>query len=210
MEVTYALLMPVARLAASRRVSPNFFSWGCFASGLASGIAAGSGAIPLAGFLALAAGCCDMLDGMVARLGGIASDAGEILDAVVDRYSEFFFLSGLSIAYRHSLTVLLLVQAALLGSFLVSYSQAKSEAMAVSIPPGWMRRPERVSYLGAGALLSVMEPRYPLLVALTLVAIFANATAARRFVTLYGTVRSRSAVTSRSGLTPEGRDNRAA
>jgi CDP-diacylglycerol---glycerol-3-phosphate 3-phosphatidyltransferase len=193
MEVAYALLMPIARFAAARKVSPNLFSWGCFAIGLGSGIGAALSAIPLAGALSLAAGCCDILDGMVARLEGIASDAGEMLDAVVDRYSELFFLSGLCIAYRHSVAGLILVQGALVGSLLVSYSQAKAEAMVVSIARGWMRRPERVSYLGVGAILSMMEPRDPLLIALALVAIFANLTAARRFVTMYATLRNRPA-----------------
>ena len=102
MEVTYALFTPITRYAASRMVSPNVFSWSCLAIGLGSGVSAAYGAISLAGALSLLAGCCDMLDGMVARLRGIASEAGEVLDGAVDRYSELFFLSGLCIAYRHS------------------------------------------------------------------------------------------------------------
>jgi CDP-diacylglycerol---glycerol-3-phosphate 3-phosphatidyltransferase len=206
MEVAYTLLMPIARFAASRNVSPNLFSWGCLTIGLGSGIGAALGAIPMAGALSLAAGCCDMLDGMVARLEGVASDAGEMLDAVVDRYSELFFLSGLCIANRHSVAGLVLVQAALIGSLLVSYSQAKAEAMVVSIARGWMRRPERVSYLGVGAILSMREPRYPLLIALALVAIFANLTALRRFVTIHAALRNRPPVTAPTALSaPEER-----
>ena len=92
---------------------------------------------------------------------------------------------------------------------MVSYSQAKADAMAVAIPRGWMRRPERVSYLGAGALVSVMEPRYPLLVALALVALFANATAVRRFLAMYRTLRTRSDIADHSTTMSQSKDDRA-
>src|SRR4026209_1017271 len=78
---------------------------------------------------------------MVARLRGIASEAGEVLDAAVDRYSEFFFLDRLCIWYRSHVGAMVLVLTALLGSFMVSYSQAKADAMQVRIPAYWMRRP---------------------------------------------------------------------
>jgi phosphatidylglycerophosphate synthase len=91
---------------------------------------------------------------------------------------------------------MVLVLAALLGSYLVSYSQAKAEALRVEIPKGWMRRPERAAYLGAGAFLSplvtvwlengdVQPLHYPLLLAVLVVATFANATAIHRFIVLY-------------------------
>lgn len=196
MEFAYWLLTPIGRWAAYLKLSPNLFSWTCLFLGLLSGVAAAFGAIPLAGGLSIVSALFDTLDGMVARSRGIASDAGEVLDAAVDRYTEFFFLAGLCIYYRHEPWAMVLVQAALLGSFLVSYSQAKAEALRVDIPKGWMRRPERAAYLGGGAFLSPIitvwfeagDPaplHYPLLFAVLLVAIFANATAIRRFVVLY-------------------------
>ncbi|MBI3543544.1 MAG: CDP-alcohol phosphatidyltransferase family protein [Deltaproteobacteria bacterium] len=204
MEVAYWLLTPVGKLAASLKLSPNMLSWTCLVLGLASGVAAALGAIPLAGGLSIVSALFDTLDGMVARSRGIASDAGEVLDAAVDRYTEFFFLAGLCVYYRHEPWAMVLVQAALLGSFLVSYSQAKAEALQCDIPKGWMRRPERAAYLGGGAFLSPIvtvwleagDPlplHYPLLFAVLLVAIFANATAIRRFVVLYHTLRGKAA-----------------
>lgn len=202
MEFAYWLLSPVGRLAAYFKLSPNLFSWTCLALGLASGVAAALGAIPLAGGLSIVSALMDTLDGMVARSRGIASDAGEVLDAAVDRYTEFFFLAGLCIYYRFEPWAMVLVQAALLGSFLVSYSQAKAEALQINIPKGWMRRPERAAYLGGGAFLSPVitvwfeagDPlplHYPMLFAVLLVAIFANATAVHRFIVLYHCLRGR-------------------
>lgn len=196
MEFYYWLLSPVGRLASYFEVSPNFFSWTCLLIGFASGIAAGFGSISLAGGLSLLSALFDSLDGMVARNRGIASDAGEVLDAAVDRYTEFFLLAGFCVYYRHTAWALALVLGALIGSMLVSYSQAKAEAMQADIPKGWMRRPERALYLGGGAFLSPLITvwfeagetaplHYPLLFAILLVAVFANATAIRRFFALY-------------------------
>ena len=201
-EFAYWLLAPVARLAASLELSPNVSSWTCLTLGIGSGIAAGAGVIPLAGALIIMSALFDMLDGMVARFRGIASEAGEVLDAAVDRYAEFFFLAGLCVYYRHRLGAMVIMQAALLGSMLVSYSQAKAEAMHIDTTRSWMRRPERALYLGAGAFLSPMvtvwleagEPQpvhYPLLVAAFVVAVFSNAAAIRRFMVLYAIVKRR-------------------
>lgn len=202
MEFAYWLLSPIGRLATELKLSPNLFSWTCLALGFASGVAAALGSVPLAGGLSIISAAFDTLDGMVARSRGIASDAGEVLDAAVDRYTEFFLLAGLCIYYRNEPWAMALAQAALLGSFMVSYSQAKAESLNVTIPKGWMRRPERAAYLGGGAFLSPLitvwleagEPmplHYPLLLAILLVAIFANATAIQRFVVLYRALRTR-------------------
>ena len=70
-----------------------------------------------------------------------------------DRYADAAPLLGLAIFYRASVPALLLVLFALLGSMLVSYVRAKSEAMGLSLPGGLMRRHERIAYLTAGLLL---------------------------------------------------------
>ncbi|MET0793557.1 MAG: CDP-alcohol phosphatidyltransferase family protein, partial [Polyangiaceae bacterium] len=77
----------------------------------------------------------------------------EVLDAVVDRYADAAPLLGLAIYYRESVPALSLVLAALLGSMLVSYVRAKSEAMSLSLPGGLMRRHERIAYLTVGLLI---------------------------------------------------------
>ena len=204
MEFAYWLLAPVARAAVWVKLSPNISSWACLALGAASGVAAATGAVPVAGGLMLTSGLFDMLDGMVARSRGVASEAGEVLDAAVDRYAEFFFLGGLCIYYRRWPWAMVLVLGAMLGSMLVSYSQAKAEALDVEPRRSWMRRPERAVYLGSGAFLSplvtvVVEAdapvplHYPVLIATLLVAVFANAAAIRRFAALYASLRSGNA-----------------
>ena len=53
-----------------------------------------------------------------------------MLDAAVDRYVELFFLAGLAFHFRAHRGCLLLVLAAIGGSFMVSYATAKAEALA--------------------------------------------------------------------------------
>src|SRR4051812_7550370 len=121
-------------------------------SGLSLPLAA-LGMLPAAGACLLFGAAFDALDGIVARERGLASDAGEVLDAVVDRYADAAPLLGLAVYYRASVPVLLMVLAALMGSMLVSYVRAKSEAMSLALPGGLMRRHERIAYLTVGLLL---------------------------------------------------------
>jgi CDP-diacylglycerol--glycerol-3-phosphate 3-phosphatidyltransferase len=129
--------------------------------------------LPAAGASLLFGASFDALDGIVARERGLSSDAGEVLDAVVDRYADAAPLLGLAVYYRASLTALLLVLFALLGSRLVSYVRAKSEAMGLSLPGGLMRRHERIAYLTAGLLLGplLQMANIPVQMPLTLVAV---------------------------------------
>jgi CDP-diacylglycerol--glycerol-3-phosphate 3-phosphatidyltransferase len=192
LEFGYYLAGPVVRLAVAVRCSPNVSSSLCLVLGVGSGLAAGIGSIPGAGALFLLSGGFDMIDGIIAREKGVASDSGEILDAAADRYAEFCFLAGSCVHYRQDLPEMLVVLAALLGSMLVSYSQAKAEIMQVDLPRAWMRRPERTVYLGASAFLTPLAPtwgsgprHYLFVLALVLVGVFANADAIRRFWGLY-------------------------
>jgi CDP-diacylglycerol--glycerol-3-phosphate 3-phosphatidyltransferase len=146
-----------------------------------------------AGVAMVAASLGDALDGMVARRTGSASVAGALLDASVDRYEEFFFLGGLAIYFHESVGALLLILAALTGSFMVSYGSAKAEALGVPVPPGAMRRAERAVFLCVGVVLTPVftwatqgsalpfwATYAPLFGALGLVAVGANVSAVRR------------------------------
>lgn len=110
------------------------------------------GQFALAGGVLLLGAAFDAFDGIVARERRLASDAGEVLDAVVDRYADAAPLLGLAIFYRGSPWQMCVPLVALVGSMMVSYTRAKAEAMGVQLAPGVMRRHERIAYI-AGALL---------------------------------------------------------
>ncbi|HEY3592990.1 MAG TPA: CDP-alcohol phosphatidyltransferase family protein, partial [Polyangiaceae bacterium] len=137
---------------AQRRTSPDALTWASLAlTALAAPLAA-VGHFEAAGAVLLLGSSLDMLDGIVAREQGIASEAGEILDSVLDRYADALCLMGLAVFYRQSAWKLSVVLVALLGSAMVSYVRAKAEKFALSLPSTIMRRPERVAYLAMGLL----------------------------------------------------------
>jgi CDP-diacylglycerol---glycerol-3-phosphate 3-phosphatidyltransferase len=192
MEAAYWALEPVARALVACRVGPHALSWASLAGGVVAGVAMASSRFGIAAVSGTVSGLLDTLDGMVARHTGVASAVGEVLDASMDRCVDFAVLAGIAIAYRESLGLLALSLFALFGSFMVSYSTAKAEALSVSLPPGCMRRPARVFWLLAGATASALlvpwggsHPSWrlssaPLLIALGLVAVLSNLSAARR------------------------------
>jgi len=204
MEIGYWILSPVARALASLHVSPNQVSWISFGFGALAGLFLARGHFGFGAICATICGLLDSVDGMVARLSGVASDAGEVLDAAIDRYVEFFFLAGLAIYYREQPALQLLTLMALLGSFMVSYSTTKAEALQIEPPNGLMRRPERAVYLTAGAALSgpsiawfestpefATPLAYPMVLALAMVAVLANFSAIERFWLITKALRRR-------------------
>lgn len=204
MEIGYWILSPLARALASLHVSPNQVSWISFGFGALAGVFLARGHFGFGAICATICGLLDSVDGMVARLSGVASDAGELLDAAIDRYVEFFFLAGLAIYYREQPALQLLTLMALLGSFMVSYSTTKAEALQIEPPNGLMRRPERAVYLTAGAALSgpsiawfestpefATPLAYPMVLALAMVAVLANFSAIERFWLIAKALRRR-------------------
>lgn len=193
LEMGYWALQPVARGCIALGISANTLTWISLLLGALAGVALAEGRFGLAAVLALASNLCDALDGLVARSTHTASDSGEVLDATVDRYNEFFFLGGLVFFYHDTRLVMGLALAALVGSFMVSYSTAKAEALGVEAPRGAMRRPERSAYLILGAAFTPLTVRLwepllgahapvglPMVAALALVALAANFSAIGR------------------------------
>lgn len=193
MEMGYWSLQPVARLLILLRVTPNMVSWSSLVFGLFAGICLASGYFGFGAIFACVSFLLDALDGMIARMTGKTSKGGIVLDSSLDRYVEFFFLAGLVLRYREIPAIQVIALAALLGSFMVSYSTAKAEALHVEPPRGNMKRPERALYLTLGAALSpltipLLEANrefpipiaHPMVIALCLVAVLANVSAAER------------------------------
>ncbi|HVU52659.1 MAG TPA: CDP-alcohol phosphatidyltransferase family protein [Polyangia bacterium] len=203
MEMGYWMLEPVVRALAALQITPNQVTLFALVPALLGAVAAGFGWFALSSLLFTLASLCDLVDGVLARRTGVASDAGEVVDAAVDRYLEFLFLAGVAVYYRTHWIVLVLVFAALLGSYMVSYTTAKAEAMAVPPPRGSMRRAERAVYLLVGAGLTAYTrvafesfPSHalrelPILVALSLVAVVTNVSAVQRFAAIAAALRDR-------------------
>jgi CDP-diacylglycerol--glycerol-3-phosphate 3-phosphatidyltransferase len=152
------------------------------------------GAVGTAALFAALGSLGDALDGLVARMSQTASDAGEVLDAAVDRYGELFFLGGAAFLLRYEPWALVAALAAIGGGFMVSYATAKAEALRMPAPRGAMRRPERAAYLTAGAAIaSLVGGTWPLVAAVVLVAVVANVSAVLRLRWLAASISVRLA-----------------
>ena len=121
-------------------------------------------------------GPIDALDGTMARLRGESTEFGAFVDSVTDRYSELAILAGLLIYYLVKMdpTGIILVYAAAAGSVMVSYVKARAEGLGFTAKVGILSRVERYLILAPCLLLNIP------IVALWILAIFANFTALQR------------------------------
>ena len=207
MEAAYWFFNPVVRLLVAIGATANAVTAASLVAALAAGLALGTGHLGVGAAFSMVAGMCDLLDGTLARRLGTGSDAGEVFDATIDRYGEFFVVAGIAFHYRTSWPLELLAQGAMLGAFMVSYATAKAEALGLAPPKGIMRRAERAVYLTAGAglvpLVALVLPAawaanvlihdLPLLISLALVAVLANASAVWRLYRTALLARARAA-----------------
>jgi CDP-diacylglycerol---glycerol-3-phosphate 3-phosphatidyltransferase len=127
------------------------------------------GNLIIAGIVFLAAGCCDMLDGALARLAKMTTPFGAFLDSTLDRFSEGVIFAGIAylLAVRGHSVVVGLVVLAFLGSVMVSYTRARAESLGVDCKVGLMSRPERVILIALGLFFNLLPYVVYIMVALT-------------------------------------------
>ena len=101
----------------------------------------------------------DILDGALARAGGKATPFGAFLDSTTDRVGEGAMLGAIALIFhRHGQPVALaLTFAAVAGSFLVSYTRAKAEALGLRGDVGIGSRAERVVVITGGLVLAPLS-----------------------------------------------------
>ena len=141
-----------------------------------------------------------MIDGRLARVGGMQSTFGALWDSTLDRYSELFTLFGIAIYLLLNGYVWsgVITFAAMVGSVMVSYVRARAEGLAIECKVGFMQRPERVVVTSVGALLCgccadgvSFDPLWLLIVPMYLIAILANITAFWRIAHCYRVLNER-------------------
>jgi phosphatidylinositol phosphate synthase len=98
----------------------------------------------------------DILDGALARAGGKTTPFGAFLDSTTDRVSEGFMLTAIAfvLAKDHHPVFVAVAVTAVAGSFLVSYTRAKAEALGLRGDVGIGSRAERVVVITAGLVLA--------------------------------------------------------
>ncbi|MCM1163151.1 MAG: CDP-alcohol phosphatidyltransferase family protein [Muribaculaceae bacterium] len=200
----YCVINPFVRLLIRMGVTPNMVTTiGLLGNIAAAGVFVWAGytgsptqmnyqLVTLAGFLIIAFSLFDMLDGQVARLGGMVSTFGAMYDSVLDRYCELFTLGGISFYFIQTGRVIaaLITFIALVGSIMVSYVRARAEGLGLECKIGFMQRPERVVVTAIGAIATGIvgqnvnpaefDASWILIAAMGVIAIFANITAFAR------------------------------
>ncbi len=169
---------PPALLLAKTGIGPNAITTIGLVLSIAVACVLATGHFFLGGFLVLFVGAFDMLDGAVARLTGKTSRFGAVLDSTFDRVSEGALLLGLLAYYadKGAFQEILLIGAALLGSFMTSYVRARAEGVGLKCEVGLFTRPERVILLAIGLIANQM------LVILWILAVLSNLTALQRLL----------------------------
>jgi CDP-diacylglycerol--glycerol-3-phosphate 3-phosphatidyltransferase len=126
--------------------------------------AAANAYLLLGGLLLVLSSACDMLDGAVARIGGLGSRFGAFLDSTLDRYGDFAVYAGIAMHYAWTSpanpTFVLLCMLAFFNAFMISYARARAEDLIESCSVGYWQRGER----SAAILIATFAYNIPALV----------------------------------------------
>lgn len=106
----------------------------------------------LGGVLFVVGSIADILDGALARAASKGTVFGAFLDSTFDRLGEAAMLAAIGVAFMRDSNEIALVAAfaAVIGSFLVSYTRAKAEALGLRGDVGFGSRVERVVLISVG------------------------------------------------------------
>lgn len=151
-----AMFQPVVGWFVTLNVKPNWLTTAGFVFSLGAAVLFATGHFCWGGLAAFASAVCDAIDGSLARRSNTVTTFGRFYDSFLDRYSELAIFIGLSFFYSRRDMVLheALVSVALVGSLMVSYARARAEGLGLDCKVGLMERPERLTVVIAGALLT--------------------------------------------------------
>jgi CDP-diacylglycerol--glycerol-3-phosphate 3-phosphatidyltransferase len=164
------------------RISPNAVTLLGPLVSLGVALAWARGEQRLGGWLLVATGATDLIDGTMARRGGRATPVGGFLDAVADRYSDLVVLAGLILHFANLTSpvqrgfYLMVAALCVSGSIVPAYVRARAETLISSCKVGYFERGERTAALFVGAIAGNLH------VAALLVALLGNWLAIERIL----------------------------
>jgi CDP-diacylglycerol--glycerol-3-phosphate 3-phosphatidyltransferase len=165
------------------RLTPNAISLTGLLGNLVAAVLILEHLFVLAGVAFILGSLCDMMDGRYSRMSGKGTPFGAFLDSTLDRIEEGVVLAAIAAWFAESgdelaagVTVL-----AVVGSYMVSYTRARAEALGVECKVGVASRAVRVVILSAGLVFAdgelipdfdLLEPAIYALAALTIFTTF--------------------------------------
>lgn len=180
------LIEPVAALLIRLEISPNSITtFGTFCTLTGAALYA-AGHIMTAGWVIGLTALFDVLDGTVARRTGKSTIFGAFYDSTLDRVADGGVMAGLTIFYATSpvhknIYMVVVCLLGIIGTFLVSYTRARAEALGIDAKVGLMQRPERIALLSAPqALFGLFWSGWVLMGIMVLLTVTAWITAVQR------------------------------
>jgi CDP-diacylglycerol--glycerol-3-phosphate 3-phosphatidyltransferase len=173
------------------RLTPNKISFTGFVLNVAAAVLITQRLFFLGGVAFVAGSLMDVLDGRYSRMSGKGTPFGAFLDSTLDRIEEGVVLAAVA-AYFADRGDELAVGATVLtvvGSYMVSYTRARAEALGVECKVGLATRPVRVVILSAGLVFAkgaglgdfeLLEPAVYVMAVLTLFTTFQRVLHVRR------------------------------
>lgn len=141
------------------RLTPNTISITGLIGNIVAAVLIFENHFVLAGIAFILGSVCDMLDGRYSRMSGKGSPFGAFLDSTLDRVSEGIVLAAVAayFAQQQDDWATLATVLTVVGSFSVSYTRARAEALGVECKVGIASRPVRVVILSIGLVFAAEE-----------------------------------------------------
>ena len=151
-KATLRVIEPAISLLARNNVSPNKITTAGTLVTVAAGAVYASGHIMTAGWIMAVTAFFDVIDGEVARRTGRCTVFGAFYDSSLDRVADGALMAGLTVFYatnpiHHNIYMMVVCLLGIVGTFLVSYTRARAEALGIDAKVGVMQRPERIVLL---------------------------------------------------------------
>jgi CDP-diacylglycerol--glycerol-3-phosphate 3-phosphatidyltransferase len=173
------------------RLTPNAISLTGLVGNLVAAVLIVEEMFVLAGVAFILGSLCDMLDGRYSRMSGKGTPFGAFLDSTLDRIEEGVVLAAVAVWFAKSSNDLAVGATVLtvVGSYMVSYTRARAEALGVECKVGIASRAVRVVILSAGLLFAdgeivadfdLLEPAVYAMAALTIFTTFQRVFHVRR------------------------------
>jgi len=163
---------------------PNQLSGGSLISAVIAGFSFYLNFLPLAVIATASNALFDGLDGPLARISDSASRRGDLVDHVIDRYSDIFIIGGIFFGGFVSWQIGII---ALVGILMTSYLGTQAQALGIGRNYGGMLgRADRLVIIFIVGVLNIIYPAkivwFPLLGWMMVVfAVISNFTALQRF-----------------------------
>ena len=192
---TLRVIEPAISLLARNHVSPNKITTAGTLVTVAAGVVYALGHIMTAGWIMAVTAFFDVIDGEVARRTGRCTVFGAFYDSTLDRVADGALMAGLTVFYatnpiHHNIYMMVVCLLGIVGTFLVSYTRARAEALGIDAKVGVMQRPERIVLLSVPqALFGLFWNGWVLMGIIVLLTVTAWITAVQRIAFVYRATR---------------------